>query len=129
MTAGFVVMDTACHVWVGALQSSGYGSLTNGQGGTMLAHRKAWETSNGPIPAGLTIDHLCRNPRCVNVEHMELVTNGENVRRATQGVIRCIRGHEYTPENTARNGQGNRYCKRCAADAQRARRALAAVPS
>jgi hypothetical protein len=45
------------------------------------SHRVYWERENGPIPEGLQIDHLCRNPGCVNPAHLELVTNAENTQR------------------------------------------------
>jgi len=115
------ILDTACHLWTGAKQSKGYGSVANGVGGTMLAHRAAWEDEHGPIPDGLTIDHLCRNRCCVNVEHMELVTAAENTARASRDVRFCIRGHEYTPENTLTNGRGWRYCRACHNAARRQR--------
>jgi hypothetical protein len=56
---------------------------------TALAHRVAYEALVGPIPDGMTIDHLCRNKRCLNPAHMELVTRGENTRRAHEGRGRC----------------------------------------
>src|SRR3990167_1147712 len=45
------------------------------------AHRFAWKITNGLIPSHLVIDHLCRCRPCVNPNHMELVTIGENVLR------------------------------------------------
>jgi len=71
----------ACHLWTAHVQSRGYGELTIARR-NRLAHRVAWELERGPIPDGLTVDHLCRNKRCVRVEHMELVTAAENTRRA-----------------------------------------------
>lgn len=52
-------------LWTGAHQSRGYGSFAIA-GKTYQAHRLAYETAYGPIPDGLTIDHLCRVPSCVN---------------------------------------------------------------
>lgn len=123
--SGFRVMEveSGCHVWLGALQSKGYGSAADGRGGVQLAHRLAWEDAHGPIPAGLTIDHLCLNPRCVNVAHMELVTPAENTARGRKLRAYCPRGHEYTPENTSHNSRGWRYCRECHNAARRAARA------
>lgn len=125
MISAFQVTPIAsgCHVWLGAIQTNGYGSVTDGHGGTILAHRAAWEAEHGPIPDGLTVDHLCFNRRCVNTEHMELVSASENRARAARMKRYCPRGHEYTPENTSRNGAGHRYCRECANAAQRAKRA------
>jgi hypothetical protein len=46
-----------------------------------FAHRISWELFRGPIPHGLTIDHLCENKHCVNPNHLEPVTSVENSRR------------------------------------------------
>jgi len=71
-----------CLVWQGSIAKNGYGRQADGKGNVGYAHRRAWEAVNGPIPAGLTIDHLCFNRACVNVAHMEVVTRAENTRRA-----------------------------------------------
>ena len=73
-----------CWRWTGARNPKGYGSVANGEGGSKLAHRASYELLVGPIPEGLTIDHLCLNTSCVNPEHMEPVTRSENsARKAT----------------------------------------------
>lgn len=75
---------TPCWVWQGGL-IHGYGQIswTSKEGiyERAKAHRVYWERKNGPITEGLTIDHLCRVKSCVNPEHMEVVTQGENTRR------------------------------------------------
>lgn len=82
-------------------------------------HRLAYSILRCPIPDGLTIDHLCRNPACFNPEHLEPVTAAENIRRGTQGKkqaekTHCIRGHEFTPSNTYRPpGKNERMCREC----------------
>ena len=59
----------------------GYGSF-NIQGKSYRAHRVSYQYFNGKIPAGLVIDHLCKNKSCVNPDHLEAVTNMENILRA-----------------------------------------------
>ena len=76
--------NTGCWLWDGNTSVSGYGrnKVWNGNASIYrLAHVLAWERVNGPIPDGLCIDHLCRVRCCVNPDHMELVTLGENVLR------------------------------------------------
>lgn len=70
-----------CVEFTGHLGHGGYGRMrVNGQ--YVLTHRLAYEMFVGPIPDGLTLDHLCRNPACCYPLHLEPVTNAENVRRA-----------------------------------------------
>ncbi len=76
--------STGCLNWTGWKDAKGYGRCGDSGTGQQMAHRLAWSVSRGPIPAGLSIDHLCRNTSCVNVEHMELVTVSENARRKYQ---------------------------------------------
>lgn len=71
-----------CWVWTGRTGTpKGYGQFTPRGRRHVYVHRWSWEQVNGPIQGDLTIDHLCRNRRCVNPLHMELVTRGENTRR------------------------------------------------
>ena len=62
-----------------------------------MAHRVAYELAIGDIPSGLVIDHLCREHLCVYPEHLEPVTQAENVRRGRSTYTdRCRRGHDMT---------------------------------
>ncbi len=115
------VATTDCWLWTGALNSRGYGCW-GVEGKSQLTHRLAYEALVGPIPDGLTIDHLCRVRACCNPAHLEPVSTGENTRRALSYPITvCPSGHAYTPENTLRNSAGNRHCRVC----QNARRRVA----
>lgn len=122
--------ENGCIVWIGARHEDGYGVLNVG-GRRVYAHRFAWELKHGAIPAELVIDHLCRNPPCVNTAHMELVTIGENVRRSPiAGRTRippthCKHGHEFTDANTYRDKDGHRGCRACKRDYMRRKRAAA----
>lgn len=73
-----------CWVWT-ANTHKGYGNYGSRER-RQKAHRWAWEFTNGPIPDGLEIDHLCRNRACVRPTHLEPVTHAENVRRAMASV-------------------------------------------
>ena len=66
-----------CWLFTGYCDSKGYGQLWY-QGRARWAHRISYAAFNGPIPDGLTVDHTCHNPSCVNPEHLRLATMAEN---------------------------------------------------
>lgn len=117
-----------CWNYTSCLNESGYGVFSHHVEGQVLAHRLALHLAHRPVPADMTVDHLCRNRRCVNPAHLEIVTMHENIMRGNcAGAVNarkthCIRGHEFTPENTyigkPRNpcGGPTRQCKQCARD-------------
>jgi hypothetical protein len=72
--------SNGCIIWKGQLDKDGYGRFKF-KGKTQVAHRVSYLHSN-PIPEGLQLDHLCRNPSCVNPIHLEPVTSKENLRRS-----------------------------------------------
>ncbi len=105
---------TPCWVWTGAHTRKGYGSF-HFQGRLAPSHRVAYEILVAPIPAGLEIDHLCRNRACVNPEHMEAVTQRVNWERG-RAITRlkalktlCWRGHPLARVRPS----GKRECSVC----------------
>ena len=98
----FVVKTDTCWLWIGAKYKSGYGEFHLNRR-TQRAHRIAYELLVGPIPEGLTIDHLCRVVACVNPAHLEPVTLLENLKRTTKPF--CKNGHERIP--------GSKNCYAC----------------
>ena len=79
-----VTRTSGCWLWPGTCGPTGYGVFNFRRDGRSLstpAHRAVYQALVGSIPDGLELDHLCRNRRCVNPEHVEVVTHRENVRR------------------------------------------------
>ena len=72
--------NTGCWLWLGGLNQKGYPQFKHQQR-TWRAHRFMYERAKGPLPEGLTLDHLCRVRSCVNPDHLEPVTHAENCRR------------------------------------------------
>jgi hypothetical protein len=111
--------ETGCWEWTGAHNAHGYalfGLTDGGNSRCVLAHRWIQEYNHGPIPEGMTIDHLCRNKECVNSDHHELVTNAENARRAkvARNITHCPHGHAFDPDNFYLNSRnGSKQCKEC----------------
>jgi hypothetical protein len=108
-----VTKTPTCWRWDGALNGYGYGVVSrypNGVKRRYMAHRVAYELIVGPIPTGLTIDHLCRNKRCVNPAHLEPVTDRVNILRALVQNLHCPKGHRYTGKLDSR---GDRVCVEC----------------
>lgn len=110
--------ENGCIVWKPVTRSDAYGQVAV-DGRRYPAHRWIYLTTVGPIPGGLVLDHLCRERRCVNVEHLEVVTERVNLLRGVGASARnlvkthCKNGHEFTEENTQRRKDG-RYCRTCA---------------
>ena len=109
---------SGCWLWAGNVDDQQYGRTPH-NGRSRRAHRISYETHKGPIPPGLVIDHLCRNPSCVNPDHLEAVTNYVNVMRGRNHVVaykqrtHCSHGHEYSPENTYFTADRARRCRKC----------------
>lgn len=112
---------TTCWQWTGAAnRRTGYGSFSPEKGEYAMPHRFAYEALRAEIPAGLQIDHLCRNRLCVNPWHLEPVTPRVNARRSLSpaGINSrreaCAKGHPLTDGNVYKvAGTPNRRCRIC----------------
>lgn len=126
----------SCWEWTAATIRSRHGDLyghfyveTEREGSVMqLAHRVSYELAYGPIPEGLTADHLCRNTLCVRPDHLEVVTLKENILRG-EGFSainarkkHCLRGHPFSGSNLIVNVRGDRVCRICENATQRSSR-------
>lgn len=107
-----------CLVWTGCCTANGYGKLKrNKKSGTV--HRWVYLTFVGPVPAGLQLDHLCRNRRCCRPEHLEPVTakvnnlRGHSVAAKNSRKTHCTRGHVFDESNTTITKAGTRRCRAC----------------
>jgi len=112
---------TKCWNWTAAKVRGGYGLFMVDRRGTM-AHRWAYERFRGPIEDGGQLDHVCRNPGCVNPAHLEIVSPRENIARGTTAeankrrgasVTHCPQGHPYSGSNLYVKPNGRRECRAC----------------
>lgn len=107
-----------CWLWKRATNAYGYG-VHREDGVLHLAHRRSYELLAGPIPEGLQLDHMCRVRACVNPDHLDAVTQRENLLRGqtvtarNAAVTHCPQGHAYVGDNVFRDSRGRRYCRAC----------------
>jgi len=117
-----------CWQWVGCIRKDGYGQFRHAK-----AHQWSWRHLVGDVPAGMQLDHLCRNRGCVNPDHLEPVTPQLNILRGIGPTAvnarktHCPQGHPYAGDNlrvyTRPNGVTSRYCRTCRSDDSKRRRA------
>lgn len=123
--------SVSCWEWTGNISPFGYGLWWSGKR-RFQAHRAVYEAFVGKIPDGLTLDHLCRNRRCVNPSHLEPVTCRVNVLRGIGPTAKnaqkstCSYGHPFEGNLLTRK-DGWRDCRACHARRQREYRTRLAV--
>src|SRR5690554_3794044 len=107
--------ETGCMEWTGYVMDNGYGQV-GFRGRLWVAHRAFWVFMGNPDPGKNDLDHLCRNRKCVNPDHLEIVTRSENLRR---GFIArgCKNGHPYNEKDFSivrrSSGKEELRCKVC----------------
>lgn len=122
-----------CWLWP-TKSSDGYVSIYMGGGKAhpvvVMAHRLSYEMAKGPIPTGLVLDHLCRNPSCVNPDHLEPVTQRTNILRGTGITARlasakkCVNGHVFPScQSEYYASRGWRLCAICHNEREKKRQA------
>lgn len=120
-----------CWLWVGNKQTTHkttYGIFYKPIKRGILAHRFSYELFKGKIPKDKVIDHLCRNGLCVNPEHLEAVTNKENILRGEGAPAKnsrkthCYKGHLLLGDNLRIRNHGRRICKTCEKEYSKNRR-------
>lgn len=124
-----VQIDTSgdCWLWIGPLSESGYGWYRHEVHPQKRVHRFAWESLVALIPPGMTIDHLCFVKRCVNPDHLRMVSRSENSKggplrtRKNKRMTECLQGHPFDEENTYVRPDGYRGCRKCHAARQQRR--------
>lgn len=121
LTSKINVRENGCWEWTASRTPGGYGITWDPlRKRTCVVHRYIYGLLRSVVPEGMYCDHLCRVRHCVNPDHIEIVTHRENTMRGENFVVakaqqtHCIHGHEFTPENTARNPSGTRRCRACA---------------
>ena len=115
------VPESGCWIWEGYTEPDGYGRVILDTV-RYHVHKFVWEHFNGPVPPKLQLDHLCRVRCCANPSHLEVVTGrvnslrGESPAAHNARKTHCLRGHEFTQENTylfkSKSGYG-RLCRQC----------------
>ena len=120
---GFVEeSDEGCWDWIGSKNSHGYGAMTIDKK-SIGAHRVSYRIFNGSLEKGKVIDHICRNRKCVNPDHLRLVSQWTNSIENSNGVsalnakkTHCVRGHELKTHADYRkfSRQNARVCRACA---------------
>ena len=71
------VTEGGCVVWTKGKFHNGYGKIRY-EGRSRTVHRVAWEIAHGTPPDDMVLNHICGNPACFNLDHLELLERSGN---------------------------------------------------
>lgn len=95
------------------------------------AYREVYIALKGPIPDDWDVHHICENPPCVNISHLEALSKPDHRARHVQTRTRCRSGkHPWVPPFYM--GNGKPHCRLCILERMardRARKAASPDPS
>ncbi len=108
-----------CLEWQGSYTQNGYPRMSL-RGLENRGNRVIWTLYNGSIKNGLFVLHECDNKKCLEISHLKLGTNFDNMQDAIKrnrnpfkNKTHCKRGHPFNDKNTRINKNGSRHCRRC----------------
>lgn len=113
-----------CHISTYSVASHGYAQVgwhEDGERIVTLCHRVIWSWFRGEIAPGMTVDHMCKNRRCIRLVHLRLLPNIENARR-TSGrdwpLGECVNGHLDADHWSPARGGTKAHCEVCLRDSR-----------
>lgn len=116
------VVGDGCWMWTTPINDQGYGAFAVRRD-TKTAHRWAYILFVGPVPDDLEVDHICNVHGCVRPDHLQLLTQAENLAKRqfdyVDDSIRCDRGHLEWTRSVDAFGRPRRWCRGCAREAKR----------
>lgn len=109
--------EKGCWVWQGA-KSPDRHARVNINSQAYYLHRVIFKAVGNRLDKSLELDHLCREPSCVNPKHLEQVTHRVNSERGEAGThlknkTHCPQGHPYSGDNLYVFPSGGRSCRTC----------------
>lgn len=125
--------ENGCLVWHGTRNTHEYGQVSY-KGRYRMVHRLVYETRVGPIPRGMVLHHVCKNPPCANPAHLVVMSPSEHLRlhgigRPGYRKTHCIHGHKMDEANTHVTKRGFHQCRACGRAKEERKRRAAGVPT
>jgi hypothetical protein len=96
--------ETGCWIGDGGRREDGRKKVLV-DGRTLYAYRWMYEQEHGPIPPGCVIHHRCRDPRCLNVEHMIVTTQPDHLSQHMSGIPKSAEANAKLGETQQRKKQ------------------------